>query len=255
MWACMFFHTLNHNVFSKGSVRGCNCKMILFSTMGKHLAGLLVAAGLLMVNYCSAQNDKTTPNKYQLSVAFAIARSTFEVQDIASPKYPSLELRSGLSISRSIGNRFELKAGYYAGMKIKRDSYFYGPDNQFTHEPGAIPGLDEAASDRNHWVSDIPLQVLFKPLRSRITWMAGLNARFWAPGNNQVDVLTGLHEFGVLSGVRYQVATRIKLGIDYYHGLSDIYFRSAGPTATQQLTVTNRFFQFTVELNIFSRPK
>lgn len=215
------------------------------------LVGLL---SLLIVNYCHAQkHDEVTPNKYQLSVAFAIARSTFEVQDIASPKYPSLELRSGLGISRSIGSRFELKAGYYAGMKIKRDSYFYGPDNQFTHEPGAIPGLDEAASDRNHWVSDIPLQVLFKPLRSRITWMAGLNARFWAPGNNHVDVLTGLHEFGVLSGVRYQVARRIKLGLDYYHGLSDIYFRSAGPTATQQLTVTNRFFQLAVEYDFPAR--
>jgi len=228
--------------------------MNIISTVGKHLAGLLVAAGLLIVNYCSAQKQhEATPNKYQLSVAFAIARSTFEVQDIASPKYPSLELRCGLGISRSIGNRFELKAGYYAGMKIKRDSYFYGPNHQFTHEPGAIPGLDEAASDRNHWVSDIPVQVLFKPLRSRITLMAGLNARFWAPGNNQVDVLTGLHEFGVLSGVWYQVATRIKLGIDYYHGLSDIYFRSAGPTAAQQLTVTNRFFQLAAEYRFPAR--
>lgn len=198
-------------------------------------------------------SDRTSNSKFRYLVVLGVARSTFEVRDVpSSPKYPSLELRLGVGLVKPLGKFCELKSGLYFGVKVKRESYYFGPTKNFTYEPSVIPRLDEAASNRNHFVLDIPLILQFNISHNKVGIRTGLNARLWKPHNDDVDVLAALHEIGILSGITHRITQRINIGLDLYLGLSNIYHggiisNSGYPVS---LKVTNQFAQLTVEYSL-----
>ena len=185
-------------------------------------------------------------NKLRYTRALSIARSTFDVTGFpSSPNYASLELRLGAGIVKPLGKYFDLKSGVYLGLKMKRQSYYFGPSKQYTYEPWVHHGLDQTASSRNHIVLDIPFTLQFKPPKTKLGLRAGLNARFWAPNNANVDVLTARPELGLLGGVSHKLVKAINIGFDYYHGLTDIH--SGSMSQSGEFHVRNQFIQLTLE--------
>jgi hypothetical protein len=222
----------------------------------------IISTFILLIGFhcCIGQelikNDKKS---LKYNIILGIARSTFEVHQVPeSPKYPSLELRLGVGLIKPLGNIFEIKTGLYFGLKVKRESYFYGPTNQFTKERYVIPSLDETASARNHLVTDIPLMLQVNIPKSRLSLRTGLNARLWQPHNDaDGDDLASRDEFGIISGLTHKFSSKINLGIDLYLGLTNIYFGglvNSSPNPTQ-LKVTNQYAQFTMEYSFNRKSK
>ena len=89
----------------------------------------------------------------------------------------------------------------------------------------------------------------FNPPKTKLGIKAGLNSRFWAPNNANVDVLTARGEIGMLGGISYKITNRINIGLDYYYGLTDIWGGSyfTGIAQTGEFHVRNQFTQLTVE--------
>ncbi len=202
---------------------------------------------LLNSNLCVAQIAKgVNDRKFIYTRALSIARSAFDVTGFpSSPDYASLELRLGAGIVKPIGKYFDVKSGVYLGLKMKRQSYYFGPSKQYTYEPWVHPGLDQTASSRNHIVVDIPFTLQFKPPKTKLGLSAGLNARCWAPNNANVDVLTAQPEIGLLGGVSHKLYRAINIGFDYYKGLTDIHGGSLQHSG--EFHVRNQFVQLTLE--------
>jgi hypothetical protein len=213
--------------------------------------GLTTAIFLFSCQWCMAQiADNTNVKNFRYTGFLSVARSSFAVNGYpSSPSYPSLELRLGAGIAKPIGKYFELKSGLYLGLKVKRESYFYGPSKQYTQEPGLIYSLDKAASDRSHLFVDLPLTLQLNLPKTKIGLKAGLNSRFWVPNNDNVDVLTARQEIGMLGGISYNLIKRINIGLDYYYGLTDISGGSYSINNSQlaEYHVRNQFTQLTIE--------
>jgi len=202
---------------------------------------------LFICQLCCAQIlNSGNNNKLRYTRALSVARSTFEVNGFpSSPDYSSLELRIGAGIVKPLGKYFDFKTGVYLGLKVKRQSYFFGPSKQFTKEPCVLPALDEAASSRNHFLVDIPFTLQFNPAKTKIGLRAGLNTRFWAPNNDNVDVLTARPEVGLLGGISHKLVKSINIGFDYYQGLTHIY--GGNNSQSGEFHVRNQFIQLTFE--------
>jgi hypothetical protein len=217
--------------------------------MKTHLKiNLLTTVSFLFISQlCLGQILNSDFNKkLRYTRALSIARSTFVVTGLpSSPDYASLELRLGAGIVKPIGKYFDFKSGVYLGLKIKRQSYFFGLSKQFTKEPWVLRALDEAASSRNHFLIDIPFALQFNPLKTKLGLRAGLNTRLWAPNNDNVDVLTARPEIGLLGGVSHKLVKALNIGFDYYHGLTDIY--SGSISQSGEFHVRNQFIQLTLE--------
>lgn len=215
---------------------------------------LLTTVSFLFISQlCLAQIINSDFNKnLRYTKALSIARSTFDVTGLpSSPDYASLELRLGAGIVKPIAKYFDLKSGVYLGLKIKRQSYFFGLSKQYTNELWVLPALDEAASSRNHFFVDIPLTLQFNPPKTKIGLKGGLDFRFWAPNNDSVDALTARQEIGLLGGISYSLFKKITIGLEHYYGLTDIWGGSYIGNNSQliQYHVRNQFTQITIEQN------
>ena len=219
--------------------------------MKSHLRIIITVSFLFISQLSFAQILNSDFNKkLRYTRAVNIARSTFDVTGFpSSPVYPSLELRLGAGILKPLAKHLDLKSGIYLGLKLKRQSYYFGLSKQYTTEPWVLPALDEAASSRNHFFVDIPLVLQFNPPKTRIGLKGGLNFRFWAPNNDSVDVLTARPEIGLIGGISYNLIKNISIGLEHYYGLTDILGGSYTGT-NNQLTryhVRNQFTQITIE--------
>lgn len=215
---------------------------------------LLTTVSFLFISQlCLAQIINSDFNKnLRYTKALSIARSTFDVTGLpSSPHYASLELRLGAGIVKPIAKYFDLKSGVYLGLKIKRQSYYFGLSKQYTNELWVLPALDEAANSRNHFFVDIPLTLQFNPPKTKIGLKGGLDFRFWAPNNDSVDALTARQEIGLLGGISYSLFKKITIGLEHYYGLTEIWGGSYIGNNSQliQYHVRNQFTQITIEQN------
>ncbi len=208
---------------------------------------ILSTAAIVLANLfgIAQKSDKTDHKKIKFIGVLGVARSTFDVS-ILSPKYPTLELRLGAGIVKPFGKFFELKSGLYLGLKVKRESYFIG--QLYTQQGVPLLKLDEASSNRNHFVVDMPLVLQLNVQQNKVGFRAGFNARFWKPNNDDVDVLTNRTEVGILLGITRRITRRVNSGLDFYYGLTDVYggsiYSSAPPV---NFYVRNQFAQLTLE--------
>jgi hypothetical protein len=206
---------------------------------------------LLSFQFSLAQVSNVIPyRKFQYTRFLGIARSSFDVNGRpSSPSYASLEVRIGVGVVKPIGKYFELKSGLNAGLKVKRESYFFGPSKQFTYEPWVMRSLDETASNRNHFFAEIPLTLQYNLPKTRIKLKSGLNFRFWAPNDDSVDVLAGRPEIGMLGGISYHLIKRINIGIEHYYGLTSILKGSYSGNNSKliEYNVMNQFTQIVIE--------
>ncbi len=62
-------------------------------------------------------------NKIRYSGFFSVGRSTFKSSVSAPSTFPTLELRMGAGISKSLGKVIELRSRLAFGVKFKREAY------------------------------------------------------------------------------------------------------------------------------------
>ena len=89
-----------------------------------------------------------------------------------------------------------LNAGVLVGMKIKRDSYYYGPTNNYTNHQNIDPRIDAAVSDENRYFIAIPIILEIDPSGFNLKFRAGSMLRAWSPKNTPVDYLSSFKEIG-----------------------------------------------------------
>lgn len=192
----------------------------------------------------SAQELGDSPRKIKFYCLGGIARSVFEV-DIPASKFATPEFRLGVGISKPVG-KLEFKSSVLLGLKGTRPSYRVG---QIYTQPGVpLYMLNDAACKRNHFVVDIPLLVQYNLSNPKVGLRLGADARFWAPNNKNVDVLTSKQEIGLLGGGCINLK-RFSIGLDFYYGLSKIHGGSITYNGElYRFEVINRYSQITIEV-------
>jgi hypothetical protein len=211
---------------------------------------LLIALVLTNHRSSSAQvSSVINPRRIQYSKFMSIARSSFDVNGFpSSPSYSSLELRLGTGIIKPLGRYLDLKSGLNIGLKVKRNSYFFGIPNRFTNKQWVLPSLDATASNQHHVFIEVPLSLTFRPQR-KLIFRSGLNFRFWLQNDANSDVLAGRPEIGILVGISYSVNSRINIGFEHYYGLSKMLIGSYYGDNLQVIRyhMRNQFTQITIE--------
>ncbi|MBX2897263.1 MAG: hypothetical protein KF763_17580 [Cyclobacteriaceae bacterium] len=213
---------------------------------------LVLSITLFLISYQSPFahiSNVINPKKIRYSKFLGVARSSFDVNGFpSSPSYSSLELRVGTGIIKPLGHYFDLKSGLSIGLKVKRNSYFFGTPNRFTNKQWVLPSLDETVSNQHHLFIEVPLSLQFRP-KPKLSFRSGLNFRFWLPNDESSDVLAGRPEIGMLGGVSYALTSRIKIGLEHYYGLTNILSGSFYVNNSQLIKyhVRNQFTQITIE--------
>ena len=146
----------------------------------------------------------------------------------------------GVGVSKHVG-KFEFKPSVLLGLKGTKPSYKVG---QFYTQPGVpLLKLDDASSNRNHFVIEIPIVIQYNLPNPELGFRLGFDTRFWAANNRSVDVLTSKQEIGLLAGVCLNLK-HFSVGLDFYYGLSRIHGGS--------ITYNGKFYTFDV-INSYSQ--
>lgn len=206
---------------------------------------LAISASIFFCFRSEAQ-EPNLDKRVHYSVFAGVGRSTFVSDPAAPSKFPTLEVRLGAGLIKPIGNNIELRSRLAFGVKFKREP-FNEPGQPYVIGPPFM-GLDELASNRNHYFFEIPLMVQFNLPHPKLGFSLGGNYRHFLPHNESVDFLTNRREIGIILGASYRLNNRLDVGLDYYFGLSKIY-SSSGLIDNQEFTLDayNQFGQIRFE--------
>ena len=203
---------------------------------------LPVLVYFFMVSFTSGYSQEKSDfpqRKGNFYILAGVARSVFEV-NIPASKFATAEFRLGLGISKHVG-KFEFKPSVLLGLKGTKPSYKVG---QFYTQPGVpLLKLDDASSNRNHVVIDIPILFQYNLSNPDLGFRIGFDTRFWTPNNRNVDILTSKQEIGLLGGGCINLK-KFSVGLDFYYGLSKIHGGS--------ITYNGEFYTFDV-INSYSQ--
>ncbi|HPH45579.1 MAG TPA: hypothetical protein PLJ60_11145 [Chryseolinea sp.] len=212
----------------------------------KHLT--ILVAFLLSTLIVLGQSEKgyLSNNKIIYTGFFSVGRSTFKSSLSAPSAFPTLELRMGAGISKSLGEIIELRSRLAFGVKFKREAY-NKPGQSYVIGPPFME-LDEVSSSRNHYFLEIPLVIQFNLPHPKLGFNIGANYRFFLPNNSDVDFLTNRSDLGIITGLTYRGFGRLEIGMDYYFGITKLY-SSAGTIDTTEfeLNTRNQFAQIRIE--------
>lgn len=201
---------------------------------------------ILIFNLAHGQNDVTTKQPIVWSGVFSVGRSTFESNIPAPSKFPAVEFRVGMGLSKPLNKLLDMKSRLNIGVKWKRDSYIN--QGQVSGISPLFMGLDRLASNRNHYFIDIPLLLQFNFPHPALGVNMGINYRFFLPNNHAVDALTNRGEIGLMAGTTYRIGKWMGVGLDYTIGLTKIYQTSGTIDSSQvSLDVFNHFGQIRLE--------
>jgi len=179
-------------------------------------------------------------SQYGFSGVLGISRAKFEVTGISTEEYPTLEVRLGGGISRSLSRRVQINTGLNICFRAKRESYLI--DGNYVGKGILSLLLDETASKKNHLALEVPLSFKILLNGNRFNLSAGLMGRFWQPNDMTGDVLRSRQEIGCIAGASQRISSDLSIGIDFYVGLSSVplYLNST------PYRVSNRFAQLTL---------
>ncbi len=204
--------------------------------------GLVVIFSTLLINVAQSQQNKLEKNRYHFSGVFGIARSKFEISGVPTEDYPTLEMRLGGGISRTLGSKLKIKSGLNICLRTKRKSYLINGNYYGRGIPLLL--LDETASKQNHFAIELPLYLNYS-LNSVTNINAGFMGRFWQPTNLDGDILKSTKEIGFIAGAERRIFPQWTFGIQFYFGISRLITGYlVGPT---NYVVKNRFAQLTLE--------
>lgn len=195
---------------------------------------LLLLTLMLFFNiFVFAQNN---PNaKINLHGFAGIGRATIETNISAPTKFPALEIKIGVGISKPLNESLALSSRLAFGSRLKRKS-----DMSARHD-GRFTILDEHASERNHYFIEIPLLLQYHFSRAGLGLRAGGNFKQYLSSNstNRPDMISGKSEFGIIGGAAYSLTDRINIGIEYHAGLTKIY-KGGGTIDGRNYALTGR---------------
>lgn len=188
--------------------------------------------------------QETKPGKYYLFAFAGIGRATVETNLESPYNFSAGEFRLGIGLGRSISESFELRSRFTVGGRLKRDSGPYAlSDSRFNT-------IDENTSNRNHYFIELPLLLQFNLANPRLGFRAGGNYRQYLP-TKPIDAYSSQSEFGIITGAYYRLNDRIKLGFDYYFGLTKM-FNGGGFSDDEEYSLIgrNHFAQLTFEIDL-----
>jgi len=208
-----------------------------------------IAFLLFLSHFVYSQSSQFKNRYYNFSSSIGISRAKFEVKGISTEEYPTLEVRLGGHISRSLSSRVQLKSGLNICFRAKRESYLI--DGNYIGKGVLSLLLDETASKKNHVAIEIPLSLKILVNGNRSNLNAGLMGRFWQPNDMAGDILRSRQEIGYIAGASQRISSDVTIGIDFYWGLSSVplYLNST------QYRVRNKFAQLTIEYTFKERLK
>lgn len=207
---------------------------------------ILAISVSLFLCFGSEAQDLGLRKKVRYNFFAGVGRSTFVSGPAAPSKFPTLEVRLAGGLIKPIGRNVELRSRLAFGVKFKQEPY-NEPGQPYVIGPPFM-GLDELASNRNHYFFEIPLIVQFNLPHPKLGFSFGGNYRHFLPHNESVDFLTNRRELGIILGASYRLTNSLDVGLDYYFGLSKIY-SSSGLIDIQEFTLDayNQFAQIRFE--------
>ncbi len=180
---------------------------------------LVVVLVLFAFNQGTFAQSKSHPWGFGLMAA--VGQGHYNMSHAGPSKFPSLEVRVGGSVEYRLADNFFVEGNANFGVRAKREP-FNKPGQPYAF--GApFSSLDEVSSSRDHYFYEIPLRLVYLFPHPKIGIKAGMNYRFFFPNNDDVDFLTNRGEFGIIGGLFYRLNHKMNVGVDGYHGLTQIY--------------------------------
>lgn len=202
---------------------------------------------LIFLFFCLKGKTQSLPDDHlgkniRMNLFAGISRATFESNPSAPSKFPTAEFRLGVGINKPISKVIELRSRLTIGTRLKRESI-----GQLV----VYSRLDEVASNRNHYFYEMPVLIQFNLPHPKLGLNIGINYRFFFPNNEQVDLLTGRGEIGIITGITFLHFSKFDLGIDYYMGITEVFSATyVGPTSIDRFSATNNFMTLRVEYKL-----
>ena len=100
----------------------------------------------LFSHFALSQSSQVKSKHYNFSSIVGISRAKFEVTGISTEEYPTLEVRLGGGISRSLSRRVQINTGLNICFRAKRESYLI--DGNYFGKGILSLLLDETASKK-----------------------------------------------------------------------------------------------------------
>jgi hypothetical protein len=213
----------------------------------------LLVGSLPLKVFSQQESNKPKKSKAYYSVFAGAGRSVFQSSIEGPTKFPTPEFRLGGSVGIPLNKHFELISRLDFGIKVKRESP--NQPRQFVQFAGLFMDQEEMTS-RNHYFFEIPLMIQYRLAKPKLNLGAGLNYRSFFYVNSpddrlRFDPLSGKKEFGAIGRISYRVNTKITLGLEQYFAINVLYgVAGVYDTEEYEMTVRNRFTQFTVEYRL-----
>ena len=136
------------------------------------------------------------------------------------------EVALQILLSKRLNNYFWIETGVRTGMKFKKSpAYDYDsvevPWEAWLYD---LIEIDQSFSTYNHVMFGVPLTIQYQVMKCQVG-IGGSYRHYSVPKNNgnPNDVFAGRHEAGLFGTLRYPIAARLKLGVDYYYGLVNVH--------------------------------
>ena len=186
--------------------------ILIGNLMSMKRTPLLLAACVLLAFSLHAQDNAEKKREKAMAVYAGVGRSAFHRG--GSPlAFPTLEVRAGVGTVRPMGRHWVVDSRIGVGVRFRRDKPVPPQGGGFS--------VQETAG-RNTYFWEIPLSVQYQFQRTDLVLHAGGIFRRYFPNKGPIGFLAGNHDAGLTAGVGYIVSDRIRLGVEYYHGLTEV---------------------------------
>lgn len=182
-----------------------------------------IAFFIIFVSTTSGFSQEPTDDvkKYSFSSEIGVGFSRFEVVGAKADEYPSYSMRLAGNVSRTIfSKRLLIETGLGIFYRAKSKGYLDLERGYYYGKGQLILRLEQTAV-RDHIAIELPLSIRYKISRGN-SINAGMMVRFWQ-NERFIDLLANQTKLGFIAGIDQTVLPNLRIGIDIYLGLQDLY--------------------------------
>ncbi len=147
---------------------------------------------------------------------------------LTTPNYSTTVFDIGFVRSRSIFNQYlGFEYGARVGFKAKRDSYYFGPDNNASDVLGVDAFIDMTVSDAGLFYIGAPLLLSVGIKQTELN--AGTELRFWMDSRRHlINQIKGRPDIGITLGLNQKLGNRFVIGLEGILGTIPVIKSSSG---------------------------
>jgi len=195
---------------------------------------------------CRSQTERVQDISYSIGGGINYSYLTYNFNNGHSFRTPEIWIR--LVLEKPLTSNLILKSGLGFGVKKKTVPYSASTLSTLPYQFLVVKWVDETMSLKDHYFIEIPIS-LFYDFR-KIQVGAGVLGRHYFNNSQGLenDWLSGSYEFGIQPTLSYKLSKNIRLGVDYYFGVTPLFSQITLDGSESQ--VKNNFFGLNLSYKI-----